>query len=146
MLELMTGGRNLRLAVLASCALAMPGCNGEIPTGPTRKVITEQGWTLAVGQALSVDVEITGVGSGTVDATAEWTLATDDVDIYVTAPACTIDMLAGQMCAYKAKADSTTAKPEKVSFSASAGDKYRFWIVNFGPQPESGTFSAGLTQ
>jgi hypothetical protein len=144
------------LSVLAVGVLGWPGCGGGSSGGGNNKVtgssqpqstlLIEQNWTAGVGEANLLDVEITGTGSGTVDATVEWTFATDDVDIYVTAQGCSIDMLAANQCAYKTKADSTTTKPEKVTFSVSGGDKYRFWIVNFGPQAESGTFTAHLTR
>ena len=127
----------LLLSVLAS-ALLDPGCGGGGggggavvgPTGPSRAVITEQGWQLEAFDLTGVDISITGSGTGTVEATVEWTFATNDVDIYVTATACTAGQVAFDLCAYKAKADSATAKPERVSFSVSPGDSYRFWIVN----------------
>jgi len=151
-------GRGLRLAALFVSALVLPSCgggggggtdNGNPVTGggqPTRTTITEQGWALEPLDAAAVDIEITGSGSGTLDAAVEWTFASDDVDIYVTAVTCTPDMFAAERCAYKTKADSGTTKPERVSFGVSAGDKHRFWIVNFGPQRESGTFVATLTR
>jgi hypothetical protein len=81
-----------------------------------------------------------------VDSTVEWTYATNDVDLYVTNTSCTVEMLLAEACPYTAKADSATAKPERVSFTVSAAGSYRFWIVNFGPGAESGTFEVGMTQ
>jgi hypothetical protein len=130
-----------------------PGCGGGVTdpdpdTGgqPKRSVISEHGWGLEPFDADAVDITLTGAGTGTLDATVEWTFAANDVDLYVTATACTAEMFANDRCAFKAKADSSTTKPERVSFGVSAGDTYRFWIVNYGPQRESGTFVAGLTQ
>jgi hypothetical protein len=150
--------RGLQLVALVVLALVLPSCGGggsgsgggNSVTGtsgqPTRSTITNQGWALEPLDAALIDVEITGSGSGSVDATVEWTFASNDVDIYVTAVTCTPEMFATERCAYKAKADSGTTKPERVSFGVSAGDKHRFWIVNFGPQRESGTFVATLTR
>jgi hypothetical protein len=148
----------LRSSVLL-VALVGPSCGGGGSGGgggggnpvtggstSTQRLIREEGWALEPLDAVALDLTITGAGSGTLDATVEWTFASDDVDIYVTAAACTAEMLAGARCAYKTKADSATAKPERVSFSVSAGETHRFWIVNFGPQRESGTFVARLTQ
>jgi hypothetical protein len=139
--------------LLAAVALAGPGCGGSGSVtgnsgggGSTRSTVDERGWQLDPFELLGVDIQITGTGSGTLDANVEWTFASDDVDVYVTAVACTTEMFISDRCAYKAKADSATTKPERVSFSVSAGDSYRFWIVNFGPQRESGTFGAYLTQ
>jgi hypothetical protein len=146
------GRRALSIAPVLAAALTLPGCGGggyNPVTGssqPQRTVIGDRSWALQPLETLAVDVKITGAGNGTLDATVEWTFATNDVDIYVTATACTLEMFSAELCGYKAKADSTTSKPERLSFSVASGDSYRFWIVNFGPQAESGTFNAGLTQ
>ena len=134
--------------------LALPGCGGSGGGGvvtpsrtPVRSVISQRGWQLDVLEYLMLDVSITGSGgTATVDATAEWTFATNDVDIYVTNTSCTVEMLVLDACPYVAKADSATTKPERVSFSVSAATSYRFWIVNFGPTRESGTLEVALTQ
>jgi hypothetical protein len=145
--------RRLDLAIPALCGLLLlAGCGGKGPLDPdegpspgpgSTETVLNQGWALEPLQIMYVDAGVTGTG-GTVDATVEWTFAANDVDLYVTATACSAEQFAQDRCAYKAKADSTTAKPERVSFSVSGGDSYRFWIVNFGPQRESGTFQAVL--
>jgi hypothetical protein len=48
-------------------------------------------------------------------------------------------------CSRLATAESTIAKPERLSLSVTTGS-YRFWIVNWGPTNESGTIQVGLTQ
>jgi hypothetical protein len=141
-----TGPHRL-LASLVATALLVPGCKGVTgPDEPKRATIGHKDWTLDPFDAVGVDVSITGVGTGTLEATVEWTFGTNDVDVYVTATGCTPEMFASQACSYRVKADSQTTKPERVSYSVSAGDNYRFWIVNFGPQRESGTFEAILIQ
>jgi hypothetical protein len=149
-LRLRGAWRGLLLASILASSSLLSGCGGSSSvTGgnqPKKSVIDERGWALAPFETLAVDIRITGSGSGTLDATAEWTFATNDVDLYVTATGCTLEMFSSEKCAYKAKADSATTKPERVSFSVGGGDTYRFWIVNFGPQQESGTFVANLTQ
>jgi hypothetical protein len=143
------------LAAALATASVLPGCGGggssggvTAPSGGGRQIVTQSNWTLVPGAWQSGDVSITGASStkGTLDAVVEWTFATNDVDIYVTATACTPDMFVLQRCAYAAKADSATTKPERVSFSVSGGDTYRVWVVNFGPTNESGTLEVGLTR
>jgi hypothetical protein len=137
------------LVPLLVSALVHPGCGGGSVVGPgkgERSVIDERGWALEPFELLMVDIDLTGVGNGSLDATVEWTFASDDVDLYATAQSCTLEMFEGQRCGFKAKADGQTTKPERLSFDVAAGDRYRYWIVNFGPQRESGTFAAFLTQ
>lgn len=149
-LRLRGARKGLLLAAILAPSLLHPGCAGtNLLTGerePERSVISNQHWDLEPLDTLAVDIRLTGLGSGTLDATAEWTLASNNVDLYVTAIACTPEMFATERCSYKARADSPTTKPERVSFDVSAGDSYRFWVVNFGPQKESGTLVVGLTQ
>jgi hypothetical protein len=145
-----------RIALVLALAAApfLPGCGagGGITAvdttqhKPVRSIVLQRGWELVPGQLLGVDVNFTGSGSGTADVTVEWTYASNDLDIYVTAQACTVDAFSAGSCAYTAKADGTTSKPERLTFPASAGSSYRVWVVNFGPAQESGTLEIGLTQ
>lgn len=134
----------LAAAVLAPALLA-PGCKVTDPD-PEQTVIADREWTLEPLTLLVGDLDITGVGEGRVDATVEWTLASNDVDLYVTAQACTAEMFNRGSCAFRAQADSATAKPERLTFTVSGGDRYKFWIVNVGPQRESGTLRMILSR
>ncbi len=138
--------RNVVMALVLGAAVAVPGCGYSPvgPIGPVRSLLDQREWALAPLEALTVDFRIQGSGSGTVDATAEWTHASDDINLYVTATGCTVEMFVAQRCGFKARADGPTAKPESLSFDVSGGDSYRFWIVNAGPGRETGTFVANL--
>lgn len=141
------------LSCLASVGLSGCGAAGGnlLPAAttrtPTRSVISQRGWQLSPNQTLMIDLSVTDVGSTvTIDATVEWTYASNDVDLYVTNTSCTIEMLSAGSCAYTAHADSATAKPEKLTFTVTTAGSHRFWIVNFGPNAESGTLEVGMTQ
>jgi len=108
-----------------------------------RTVILQRVWTLVVGQFVALEGPISG--SGTLEATVEWTLATNDVDIYVTTDACSEQTFALFQCTFLASADSATTKPEHVSLSVTAG-AYRVWVVNLGPTEEAGTVEVAITQ
>ncbi len=141
----------ISLAAAVAAASVLPGCGGgsgqvTAPSGGGRQIVTQLNWELEAGGFRGADISITSSGAtkGTLDAVVEWTLATNDINIYVTATACTPEMFASQLCSYAAKADSRTTKPERVSFSVTGGS-YRIWFVNFGPTNESGTLEVGLT-
>ncbi len=143
-------------AVCLAVAVTLPGCGGGGGGGgsivgpsrnPVRSVISQRGWQLDVLEVYMADLSVTGDGSSaTVDSTVEWTYATNDVDLYVTNTSCTLEMLVLDACPYVAHADSSTAKPERVSFTVAAAGNYRFWVVNFGPTRESGTIEVAMTQ
>jgi hypothetical protein len=147
------------VAVGLLLAVALPSCGGGGGGGgggitnsshtPTRSIITQQGWTLEVEQyhgfELTFTVTGSGAGTATMDATVEWTFASNDIDIYLTTTACTAEAFASLSCSYVAKADGLS-KPERITFTLTAAGTYRLWIVNFGPGRESGTLEVGLTQ
>jgi hypothetical protein len=143
------------LATLALGALAagLPGCggggDGGGPTGPstpTRSVVTQQNWNAAFGDVLAVDLTVTGTGTGTMDATVNWRSPSNDIDIAATTTSCSPGSFVADACDLLASATTTTAKPERISFSATGGTSYRIWIVNFGPRADSGTIEVGLTR
>lgn len=138
--------RSVVMAPVLAAAVAVPGCGYSPvgPIGPVRSLLDQREWALAPLEAMAVDVRIQGSGTGTVDATAEWTHASDDINLYVTATGCTPEMFVAQRCGFKARADGPTTKPERLSFDVTGGDSYRFWIVNAGPGRETGTFVANL--
>jgi len=139
-------GMTLLLAVLgitfSSCGGG--GSSSTGPSTPSRTIVGTRSFSLAVLDAAFIDVSITGSGSGTLDATANWTFSSDDIDIYVTSTGCSDIFLGG--CSIQAQANSATTKPERVTLGVTAGSNYRIWVVNFGPGFETGTLEVGLTK
>jgi hypothetical protein len=143
-----------KVAVALSClALTqLPGCGGSSgnPTGGgsrSRSVISQEEWQLGALELFQADLSLTGGSGGaaaTVDATVDWTFPSNNVNVYVTSTSCTIQAFFS--CTYVAKADTPTAKPERVAFTVTAAGNYRFWVVNFGPAAESGTLEIAITQ
>jgi hypothetical protein len=140
---------SVRFSTLALLGLLMPSCNkttgtSDVPRGPVRTVIGTRTFTAGVREAAFVDVQVTG--SGTLDAVANWTFSSNDVDLVATTTAClTTDQLLAGRCSELASTTSTTAKPERLSLTATTGT-YRFVVFNWGPGGETGTIEVGLTQ
>ena len=143
-----------RLVLAGMLAVVLPSCsssnnptgNTDVPRAPVRTVVSQRSFSLNPLGVVFLDIQVTGSGTATLDSVVNWTFPANDVDIYVTPVTCNdanTVLLGG--CTINAKADSATIKPERVSFSATAGN-YRFWVINFGPGSESGTIEVGLTQ
>jgi len=134
--------------VLAACGSEGPNTPPvTTPPAPVRTVIGN--FTFALGLfELSQPVEITisGTGNGTVDATAQWTFASNDVDLFLTDRSCAAtSIISLQACNVLARADSVTSKPEVIRQSLGAG-VYRVYVHNFGPDAEAGTLIIGFTR
>jgi hypothetical protein len=140
--------------VLVTGLTACGGGGGGSTTGPTsvtppapvRTIIGN--FTFSLGPlALSQPVEVTvsGSGTGTVDATAQWTFASNDVDLFLTDRSCGATSIFNLgNCNILARADSFTNKPEVITRSLAAG-VYRLYVYNDGPAGESGTLIVGFT-
>jgi len=83
--------------------------------------------------------------SGTLDVTARWTSAANDLNVYLTSSNCTVtsDLVGGRCLVWASS--RTRAMPERFNYDVLAGD-YQVWVVNFGPGPESGTLEVGITR
>lgn len=132
------------ILLLAGLAVVLPSCGGGGDNNPSRTVIGTRSFALGVLEAGSVDVTITGSGTGTLDASANWGSAANDIDIYVTSTSCTDIFFGG--CSIQAQANSSTAKPERLTLGVSGGSVYRIWVANFGPGSDSGQLEVGLTR
>jgi hypothetical protein len=92
------------------------------------------------------DVKVTV--TGTLIAVVDWTLASNDIEIYVTDPTCneTLARVVRQSCTLLGSTDSPTAKPKRLTMNISPG-VYRVYVANFGPAgAESGTLQISLLE
>lgn len=114
------------------------------PPAPVRSVIGN--FTFSLGPlGLAQPVEVTVSGSGTVDATVQWTFPANDVDLFLTDRNCNATSIFNLgNCNILARADSFTNKPEVIRVTASTG-VYRLYVYNDGPGSESGTLVVGFT-
>jgi hypothetical protein len=135
------------------------GGGGGGPTGgsslPSRTVISTGSVQLvdpvtAIGQERLCDamgfVPFTTPALGTLDATVDWTVASNDIDVYLERGECTCAMALADACQDVASSESTTAKPEKLTVTNLSAGSYTLVIGNAGPGRESSSYEVGLTR
>jgi hypothetical protein len=102
-------------------------------------------------QGFSLDVEFMGrrmfttTRAGALEAIADWTFATNDVDVAVTRGDCSFDQFEAGQCEILAMTLSTSTKPERASVPSAAVGTYTLFVVNFGPTAESISYQVVLT-
>jgi hypothetical protein len=149
-------GNRRGLAIAGGLLLAalLSACGGS--SGPTSPPITTPPPTTlpppaVVSQGsgtLEVDflarVPFTTTQAGRLDATVDWTFATNDVDVLLTRGNCTFEQLDAGACDIAVFSVSETAKPEKVSLTGAAAGSYTLFIGNEGPTDEGVSYQVVL--
>ncbi|HET7293127.1 MAG TPA: hypothetical protein VFM88_11930 [Vicinamibacteria bacterium] len=149
----------------AVLALALPGCGGgggggssspTAPSTPTRRAIgnvnfqvlgTNEARRLGlIVDAFLQEISITGTAANPLEMIADWTFASNDIDIVLFRGSCTPQAFIAQSCTELAATTSTTTKPERLVVSNVAPGGYTIAIVNFGPTNESGVLQVFATQ
>jgi hypothetical protein len=153
-----------RMAVLA-LAVALPACGGggggggnntpsTLPPAPVRTQILGGGFTLAsVADAnragFAIDIGTTPLvisGGGTLEIIADWTFASNDVDIIVYSSSCTSDQAVRNQCPIANRTTSTTTKPERLTITGVPSGTFALGFANYGPGAESGSYQVFLTR
>ena len=75
----------------------------------------------------------------------DWTLAANDVDIFIARGNCSFDQFVTEQCTIAAEAISTTAKPERARLANQPAGTYTVVIANFGPGDESIAYQVVFT-
>ena len=148
-------GGLLLAALLSACGGSSGGGCSENPTGPGCVPPTPPPTTLpppaVVSQGsgtLEVDflarVPFTTTQAGRLDATVDWTFATNDVDVLVTRGNCTFEQFDADACDIAVFSVSGTAKPESVRLTGAAAGSYTLFIGNNGPTDEAVSYQVVL--
>jgi hypothetical protein len=90
-------------------------------------------------------MNFTTARAGAVEATVDWTFATNDVDVLVTKGDCSFDQLEASQCTILGFAVSTTAKPEKVNIASTDAGVHTIFVENTGDRDESVSFQVVLS-
>jgi len=122
---------------------APPGCVAPPTPWPFGKTVIAEGRLsgLAPNRLTAVPFRLPTVGL--LDATVDWALTTDNVDVYITYGSCTVDQFS--TCHFVAYSESTSAKPELVGVSQVRAGEYTLFMGNRGPAEESVSYQIFLT-
>ena len=144
-------------AAAAALALLLPACGtndtGTTPTPGVRRQIA--GGTFNVvgtveANALGFNADIAAgrfvvSEAGTLEITADWTSASNNVDIFFYLGSCSSEQARNNACQIANRTVSLTNKPERLTIIGVPAGNYSLGFANFGPTPETGTFEAFLT-
>src|SRR5258708_858839 len=131
----------------STLVLATSGCGSGSPTMPTPNTtnLPPLNFTnVGINGVYITDIKVTVTGS--LIAVVDWSLASNDIEIFVTNPTCN-ETLAGvvrQSCTLLGSTNNPTEKPKRLTMNISPGI-YRLFVANFGPAgAESGTAQISL--
>ena len=139
-------------AVLLAAALAVaggtPGCGSgtaaNFPPSVTTSTVFESEVPFAGLPRFQLVATDFTVPAGTLEITVDWASATDDLDLVLSNPACDTLGFAAGLCKVLAS-ERTNVKPARITMATTA-TSYRLFVVNMGPQAESGTITVKVVQ
>lgn len=91
-----------------------------------------------------MSLPLTVPSSGRLDVTADWTLTSNSVGLYVAQGACSLAQFNARTCTFVIRLEPG-AKPLKGSGSVTAGVVYGVLLSNFGTRDDSGTLQVVLS-
>lgn len=110
---------------------------------PPQVVAQRTGFSLEAGWIAWLPFPTSRAGS--LEATVDWTFATNDLDVYLVKGDCNFDQLDAGQCEVLASSESRTAKPEKVRIESAPAATYTIFIYNDGPGDETLSFQVVLS-
>jgi hypothetical protein len=128
-----------RATAAVVAAAATIGCGGGT-TDPTATEIRETVHVVAPREAVAA-AQLSLAERGTVEVSADWTVAANNIDVYATPGDCftTPSALSIESCLVLAQTVGIADKPERLSFPGLPGAVYRVFVVNRGSQPDTVT-------
>jgi hypothetical protein len=150
------------LAGAVALAFMLGGCGGaKCPTSPATAECPAPPPLRPYGKTLIAEGRLSGLGPsmlasipfrlptlGLLDATVDWTLTTDNVDVYIANESCTVEQFNkgyDGTCRFFDYSESTSAKPELVGASELGPGNLTLLIGNRGPDEESVSYQIFLT-
>jgi hypothetical protein len=82
--------------------------------------------------------------TGTIDATIDYTYATNQIVVWIARGSCTADLFVANQCDYAATSFAGS-KPRKVSVTGATAGTFTLLMGNFGPEDDSVSYQVVLT-
>lgn len=150
------GSRRTAAWIALALAVVLPACGsgGTTPSTPTRTRIAAGNFNLVgteeAGQnGILVDIASGPFGvpnGGTVEITADWTSASNNIDILFFLGSCVSAQAVRGECTIANRTSSTTAKPERLNVIGVPAGNYSVGFANLGLTAETGSFEVFLTR
>lgn len=145
-------GRITSGTLLAALTVGLPGCGGGGGGGgpttsnpvPQRRQIAAFNFT-AVALFDLARGEFTTSATGTLEASCDWTFASNDIDIGIYRGSCSFNQFLALQCNVLVESTSATAKPERVSSANVPAGTYTLIVASLGNTAESGNCQVFLT-
>jgi hypothetical protein len=161
------GARSIhRTAALVTivASIFVTGCGGDsdAPSSPTRvntpapRLVQEGSFTLPAPEADGVYFALatmTDASSGKWEATVDWGNATNELWMWATNGACTVEEFSREDCPFDAtcpcqfavRSDVATPKPRVLTIPTAAAGPHSLIVVNLGPAEETASYRVTLT-
>jgi hypothetical protein len=148
--------RRGRAWTAVALAAALSACGSDTGTEPTPGVRRQiaggtfnvEGTVVANGLGFNADIaagRLTVAEAGTVEITADWTSAANNIDIFFYVGSCSSEQARNNACEIANRTTSATTKPERLTIRGVPAGNYSLGFANFGPTAETGSFEAFLT-
>jgi hypothetical protein len=140
-------------AILPACGGGSSGGGGTNPTpvtqppAPVRTLVNNSNFTIgAFPQVITLPITVSGSGTGTIEIVADWTFASNDIDINWYAGTCSPAAATARACTIIAGTTSTTAKPERLTITNVGAGNYTVGLASFTNGNESGNAQVFFTR
>jgi hypothetical protein len=128
------------LAGFATIVLAHAACGGDGSVSPSALETRESRRNVEALEGAAAGSVVMGSRDGTIELSADWTIAGNNFDLYLTAADCrdVPSVLSVMSCLVHAKAEGTS-RPERLTFPGAAGASYQVFVLNRGVKADTVT-------
>jgi hypothetical protein len=141
MMTALLAGPNWGCGSSSSPSAPTPVAAVPTPTPCAQNVLFQSSGTMPAGTLLSQPTPVPAVGR--LDITADWTLTTNPVGLYVVQGACSLDQFNARSCNFLSRVEPG-AKPLKTSVPVQIGT-YAVMLANYGTREDSGAIQIVLS-